>query len=87
MVKVPLERENVKCFLQKHIGVVSILGGKDNLVLFGSNGKLSGESGLSDMLIVEGDGLLDPVYVRVVLCQPRHPKNYLDSSQPNNHEG
>ena len=43
-------------------------------------------SGLADVFGIEGHGFLFPVYMRIVLHQPRHPQDHLGTSQVYNHQ-
>ena len=87
MVKVSVGRENIKRPFREDISIVSILGRKDSLVLLGGDDEFGGEGGLLDVSFIKGDGLLDPVDMGVIFCQPRHSQDYLGMSQPYNHEG
>ena len=80
MVKVSLGGEDVESSFRENVGIVSILRREDNFILLGGNSELGGESGLSDMFIIKGDGLLDPIYSRIIFCQPRHSQDYLGTS-------
>ena len=87
MVEISSREESIKGLLWEYVGIVQVLREKDNFILFGSDSEFSGESGLPDMFIGEGDGFLHPVYSWVVLHQPGHSKDYLGVSQTNNHQG
>ena len=87
MIKVTSGREDVECLFGKHIGIVGVLRGEGNFIFLSGDGKFSGESSFSDVFVIKGDGSLYPVYMGVVLHQPRHSQNYLGSPQSYDHKG
>ena len=72
MIEVSVGRKGVEHLFPKYIGVFGVLGGEDYIVLIGGNSELSREGGFLNVLIVERDGLVYPVYPRVMFCQPQH---------------
>ena len=72
MVKVLSGGKNIKGSFREDVGVVSILGGKDNVILLSGDNKFSGQGGFSNIFIVERDSFLYPVNAGAVLHQPRH---------------
>ena len=73
MIKVSVGGKNIKHPFREDISIVRVLRRKDNLILLGSDSEFGGEGGLSNVFLIKGDGLLDPIYMGIVLCQPRHP--------------
>ena len=53
MVKILLGGENVKCSFGEDINIVFILRGKDDFILFDSNGEFCGKGSLSNMFIIK----------------------------------
>ena len=72
MVKVPSGRKNIEGSFGEDIGIVSILGGKDNVVLLSGDSEFSGQGSFLNVFVIEQDSFLYPVNAGVVLHQPRH---------------
>ena len=68
MVKVLLGRKYIEGSFGEDVGIVSILGGKDDIVLLGSNSKFSGQGSLSNVFVVEQGSLFYPIDVGIVVC-------------------
>ena len=80
MVEILSRGESIKCLFGEDIGVVSILRREDNVVFLSSDSEFGGQSGFSDMFIIKRNSFLYPINTGIVLCQPRHPQDYLGSS-------
>ena len=52
----------------KYVSVLGVLGREDYFVFVGGDSKFGGEGGFSNVLIIERDGFVYPVYPRVVFC-------------------
>ena len=68
MVETSAGGEGVEHLFSKYVNVFRVLGGKDYIVLRGSNSELGGKGGFSDVFIMERNGLGRPIDVRVILC-------------------
>ena len=53
MIEVLVGRKGVEHLFSKYIGVFRVLGGKDYIVLVGSDSELSREGGFSNVFVIE----------------------------------
>ena len=68
MIEVSAGRKGVEHLFSKYIGVFGVLGREDYFVLVGGDSKLGREGGFLNVLVVKRDGLVYPVYPRVMFC-------------------
>ena len=68
MIEVLVRGEGVEHLFSKYVGVLGVLGREDYFIFIGGDSKFSGEGGFSNVLVVERDGFVYPVYLRVVCC-------------------
>ena len=68
MVTTSARGKGVEHLFSKYVGVLGVLGGKDYIILCGSDSEFGGEGSFSNVFVVEGDGLGRPIDVRVILC-------------------
>ena len=72
VIKVSSGGKNIEGSFGEDIGIVSILRWEDDIVFLGGNSKLSGQSSLSNVFVIEQDSLFYPINVRIVFCSPGH---------------
>ena len=68
MIEVLAGGKVVEHLFSKYIGIFRVLRGEDYFILVGSDSELGREGGFSNVLIVERDSLVYPVYPRVMFC-------------------
>ena len=68
MIEVSVGGKGVEHLFSKYVGVLGVLGREDYFVFIGSNSEFGGEGGFSNVLVVERDDFVYPVYLRVVFC-------------------
>ena len=68
MIEVSVGGKGVEHLFSKYVGMLGVLGREDYFVFISGNSEFGGEGGFSNVLIVEQDGFVYPVYPRVVFC-------------------
>ena len=86
MVKVSSWGKGVEGLFGEYVGIFRVLLRERHFVFVSGDGEFGREGGLADVFVVESHGLLFPIYLRVMLCQPGHSQNYLGSSQSDDHQ-
>ena len=86
MVKVSSWGKSVEGLFGEYVGIFRILFGERYFIFVGGDGQFGREGGLADVFVIDSHNFLFPIYLGVMLCQPRHSQNYLGSSQSDDHQ-